>query len=943
MANDYSKTVHLPKTQFPMKGDLPKREPAWLEFWEKNDVYRKMQDAGRASTYVLHDGPPYANGHIHIGHALNKILKDMVVKSRALAGFKSPYVPGWDCHGLPIETALLKEMKMDKRHVKDIPAFRKKAQEFAERFIGIQRSEFKRLGGLGAWSEPYVTMSSRYEARIIRAFRLLLEKGYIYRGLKTVSWCIACETALAEAEVEYKDKTSPSVYVYFPIKKPAEFGEAGVLIWTTTPWTLPANMAVALHPDLEYELVEFKHSSGVKRALVAKARRDAVMNAIGASEVGLRGSWKGKYLVEKLGLEYDAPFGGRVQKGYLGGFVTAEDGTGIVHNATGHGADDFELGKNNGLPIYSPVDASGRYTSDVAEFPGLHIFKEGNAAVCDDLSRRGQLLGQTQLQHSYPHCWRCKNPVITRATEQWFLNVSHEGLRAKLLKAIEQVRWIPQAGQARISSMVGNRPDWCLSRQRVWGTPIPILFCLCGEPVRDAAFLESVERKVENDGDGFWFEEWGKLVVFEKHGAGPESVRWDFLKPVKCGKCGGGKFRRETDILDVWVDSGASWLSVLDPRGQTPADLYLEGSDQHRGWFQSSLVLSVALTGRPPFKTVLTHGFVLDDQGRAMHKSLGNVVSPQEVIDKMGADVLRLWVALADYSDDVRLSAKLLEVPAEAYRKIRNTIRYLMGNLWDFDPEKHARPIGELPEIDRYIMRRLSESTQRVRAAYDEFRFRDAARTLADFCNLDLSSFYLDACKDKLYTMAKDAPERRAAQTAMFESLKALLTLMAPILSFTAEEAWQEWRRALAELGSPHELAESVFLARFPDAEQDGRRWWDSSLDERWKIVLDVRAKVNKAIEEARAAGSLGSSLQAKVRLKGSVAQPKLLEEYRPQWPEILLVSQAEVQAGEGDLTVEVAKAEGAKCARCWRYQTDVGADTRQPELCGRCIRQLAG
>ena len=764
---------------------MPKREPGVQEFWEKTGVYPKMLEGAKNGGYVLHDGPPYANGHIHIGHALNKILKDMVVKSRALMGQRAPYVPGWDCHGLPIETALLKELKMSKRDVKDVPAFRRKAAEFAEKFIDIQRSEFRRLGILGDWDRPYVTMSPKYEAGILQAFRRLLLAGYIYRGLKAVTWCFHCETALAEAEIEYKEKESPSIYVALPVlassalkAKGLETG-AEVLVWTTTPWTLPANMAVAFHPDLEYVLVEVQLNSeenssspphlsplppkggegrvrGNRRLLLARARLDAVLSELKATKIKELGAWLGRDLAPRepkqshhINFVCRAPYPfatGGESVGVLGDYVTSEDGTGVVHTAPGHGVDDFETGQWYQLKVFSPVDGSGRFTAEAGEFQGARVFPEGNERVLDDLRGRKLLLHTSATRHSYPHCWRCKNPIIFRATEQWFLKVDHDSLRQKLLKAIDEARWIPAEGKNRISSMVQNRPDWCLSRQRVWGTPIPILYCIgCGKSSEQwphetlDRFYRALEQKVSREGTNFWFERQGQPV---------DASSWEILKGVQC-PCGAGReyapgaagkesdlsrggssFRRETDILDVWVDSGASWLAAVNG---AQSDMYLEGSDQHRGWFQSSLVLSVALTGKAPYKTVLTHGFVLDDKGRAMHKSMGNVVSPQEVTNKYGADVLRLWVAMADYSDDVRLSDKLLEVPAEAYRKVRNTLRYLLGNLSDFDPKKHVVPLEKLPEMDRYILHRLQQANRETISAYGEFRFREAARTLTDF------------------------------------------------------------------------------------------------------------------------------------------------------------------------------------------------------------------
>jgi isoleucyl-tRNA synthetase len=925
---DYSKTLNLPQTDFPMKGDLAKREPERLKAWEGLGLYERMQERqkGRKS-FILHDGPPYANGNIHIGHALNKTLKDMVVKSRALMGFSTPYTPGWDCHGLPIETALLKELKMSKRGIKDIPAFRAQAEAFAERFIGIQREEFKRLGGVADWSKPYKTMSRQYEAAVIKAFRVLRSKRYIYRGLKPVYWCITCESALAEAEVEYKNKNSPSVYVALPIKGPDDLAGIEVLVWTTTPWTLPANMAVAFHPTLEYVVVETKHPDWPKPRLflLAKSRLEAVLKVIGATGTVVK-SFRGKDLasahVQRQSAEfvYQRPFGEKEGIGVLADYVTAEDGTGIVHTAPGHGADDFHTGLKYELQALCPVDVSGRFTKDAPEFEGKQVFTEGNPAVIAALKERGQLLAEEKIEHSYPHCWRCKNPIIFRATEQWFLNVAYEGLREKLLETIDRVTWIPEVGRTRISAMVSGRPDWCLSRQRVWGTPIPVLFCAAdGTDLTTDAALKSIEDKIALDGDAFWFTEPGKTVT-------PES--WDFLpKDLACPKCHGKEFRREEDILDVWVDSGASWLAVLDEKTQYPCDLYLEGSDQHRGWFQSSLVLSTAVMGKAPYKSVLTHGFVLDQQGRAMHKSAGNVVAPQAVIEKFGADVLRLWVALSDYNDDVRISDKLLEGPTDAYRKFRNTARYLLGNTFDFDPKKDKVPFEKLPELERYVLGRLFAVQSGMIEDYKNYHFRSAARRFVDFCGEDLSAFYCDVLKDRLYTFRPSDPARRAAQTVMAECLQRLLLLAAPILSFTAEEGWEHGPKRWG-------MGESVFLADLPELDA---RWQDKALDTRWDNIRKVRGAVLKALEEARTAKKIGSSLQAKVTLTNATIGGTVVA-----WPEVLLVSEVVDVAGTGALHVEVSAAPGAKCPRCWRYQTDIGSSQKHQELCGRCAAHLA-
>jgi isoleucyl-tRNA synthetase len=934
---DYAATLNLPQTPFPLKGELPKREPEMLGQW--GGLYEKLSKGRDGKTaFVLHDGPPYANGAIHIGHALNKILKDMVIRSRALMGHKISYRPGWDCHGLPIETALLKEKKSGPRGITDVVQFRHEAADFAERWISLQGEDFKRLGVLGDWENPYKTMSRDYESATLRAFRLLLEKGFVYRGLKPVLWCVHCETALAEAEVEYKEKRSPSVYVAFPFARaPRGLEGAELLIWTTTPWTLPANRGVAVHPDLRYTLL----GQGSRRFVVAEKKADEVAKIIGASRLG--GAWSGLELSggglqPNQSHEYRRPFasdGQRMGKVVPAEYVTVEDGTGLVHTAPGHGADDFQTGLSWGLnddpKTLCPVDASGRFAEAAPEFlRGLRVFPEGNEAVAADLTARGLLLAREEISHSYPHCWRCKNPVIFRASEQWFMSVEKKDLRGRVLAEIDKVRWVPAASRARIASMVGSRPDWCLSRQRLWGTPIPILYCAaCGTWLKDDGVLKAVEEKVARDGSDFWFAHRGAEVT-------PED--WDFLpRGTSCPSCGERRFRRETDILDVWLDSGVSWLSVL-AGGGLPCDLYLEGSDQHRGWFQSSLLSSCAINGTPPYRAVLTHGFVLDENGRAMHKSLGNVVSPQEVISQYGADVLRLWVALSDWSDDVRLSANLLKGVVDAYRRVRNTLRYLLGNLHDYVPDAAGEPAAGLPEMENYVLARLGELEERVLEDYRNFGFRSAARRLVDFCAFDLSAFYFDVLKDRLYTYPRNHPLRRAAQRTLAEILRSLLPLLSPILPFTAEEAWghkpREWgwgeRAALACLPARREGA----------AEAPSRQPTEPPSRERWEKIFELRAAAHKALEEARSGGVLGGSLEAKIVLRN--VPPRALEGEALDWAEMFIVSEARLQGGTGALEVEILKADGRKCARCWRYQKDVGSDPRHEDICGRCATAVA-
>ncbi|MFA7008856.1 MAG: isoleucine--tRNA ligase [Elusimicrobiales bacterium] len=929
---DYSKTVFLPNTSFSMRGDLAKKEPGILEAWAKMDLYGKMLEKRRAAKpFILHDGPPYANGPLHIGTSLNKILKDIVVKSHTLMGYYSPYVPGWDCHGLPIEQALLKEMKMGKRHIEDVPAFRRSARDFAGRFLDIQREGFKRLGVFAAWDKPYITMSNAYEGTVIRAFRELMEKGYIHRDKKTIYWCVSCETALADAEVEYKDKTSPSIYVKFPLQDPpsglfgaAAPGRAAIVIWTTTPWTLPSNMAAAVSKEENYRLLD----ADGECLVVADKLADAFL-----AETGLNASKGGLISGEKLvGLKYGhclaahLPESRRFPRTIIStDFVDMSTGTGIVHIAPGHGEEDFHAGKKWGLDIFCPVKEDGRFNSDAGIFEGLKVF-EANDKVVETLRADGLLLGHKKIEHSYPHCWRCKQPVIFRATEQWFLKVDLNGLRGKLMKAADGVRWLPETGHDRMIGMLKTRPDWCLSRQRYWGTPVIAVYCKeCGKVRTDSAFLKRMEERVYAEGSDFWFSEPVEKLMGPGH---------------KCS-CGGTEFSKEKDILDVWLDSGVSWYAVvkngmLGPGNFLPVDLYLEGSDQHRGWFQTSLIPSVALLGEPPFRAVLTHGMVLDENGRAMHKSAGNVVSPQEVISKYGAEILRLWVALCDYSEDVRISEKILAGPIDTYRKIRNTIRYLLGNLNGFKPENKLEE-ARLLEPDRYMLMRLAEVSAAVRKHYEAFEFRQAIRAVTDFCILDLSAFYLDALKDRLYTYSADSLERRSAQTALYDILCAVLKLISPVLSFTAEEGWQAFRSEIAPGAE-----ESVFLSDYP---QFPASRLDRALGEKWARIMALRETVTKAIEERRREGVVGSSLEAGVVFRtSSPGMNKFLSETLPFWPQVLIVSACalEFDPGAGELEVRVEHAGGDKCPRCWRWTTDIGAHGPQHAgVCGRCAEAL--
>ncbi len=922
--NKYSSTVLLPKTDFPMRAGLSQKEPKILDFWKEINLYDailKKNEAGKH--FVLHDGPPYANGQIHIGHALDKTIKDIILKSRTLMGFYTPYVPGWDCHGLPIEQALMKELKIDKKHVTDVPEFRKKARAFAAKFIDLQRQGFKRLGVQGEWDTPYLTMDKRYEGITIAVFLDLIEKGYVYKGQKTITWCSHCETALADAETEYKDVASSSIYLRFKLVNPTRevFGDldftkpVSLGVWTTTPWTIPSNMAAAVNKEEDYAVLQDANTQEyyvVADKLAEEFLKNTGLDAKKVSAV------RGENLV---GLKYYHPLTQKQNPIIWTDFVTMDTGVGIVHIAPGHGEDDFRAGKQWGLETFCPVDEKGCYTKDAGVFEGMHVFK-ANPLMVKKLDELGSLIKEQEITHSYPHCWRCHNPIIFRATEQWFMSIDKDGLREKLMKNLDNVKFYPAAGQERMRSMIGLRPDWCLSRQRFWGTPVTILYCKkCGKPQVDHKLFEFIKERAMKEGSDFWFTDpVEKLMPQGYHCA-----------------CGGTEFRKETDILDVWLDSGVSWAAVLKDRGlDFPADVYSEGSDQHRGWFQSSYIPSYTLEGTAPFKTILTHGMVLDQQGRPMHKSLGNSVDPQDVINKYGADILRLWVAFSDYQGDVRISDEILGGPVDTYRKLRNTIRYALGNLSDFEPEKHAVPADKLAEMDRYMLGRLDQLISEVRAGYEEFNFRRAMRAITDFCILDLSSFLLDASKDRLYTLGASSPARRSAQTALCEIVRTLLQLTAPVLCFTCEEAWQE----LLKIPAGKKLPKSIFLSDMP---QHASLTADKALEEKWSKIRQIREDVQKALEETRQKGQIGSSLEAQVIFKTNDDKTRqFLTDNAALWPEIFIVSAVSVTEGAMPLEIVVQHAEGQKCARCWQWKKEVGQSGRaHSDLCDRCAEVL--
>ncbi len=904
---DYSKTLNLPRTDFPMRANLPTREPEILARWQEDHVEEKIAAARKGrKKFVLHDGPPYANGDIHMGHALNKVLKDAVVRHKRMQGYDSPYVPGWDTHGLPIEHQIIKTEKINRHQVGDLE-FRRRCREYALRYVDIQREQFIRLGVGGDWQNPYLTLKPAFEARQVEVFGEMARKGFIYKGLKPVYWCADCETALAEAEIEYHDHRSPSIYVKFPVKD--DRGKLGspentfFLIWTTTPWTIPANQAVALHPDFTYVLVEVKG----ERYLFAEGLLKEVLKAVGEKEYRVLKRFKGREL-EYLTCRH--PLYDRESLVILGEHVTLEQGTGCVHTAPGHGHEDYEIGLRYGLPIFAPLDGKGIFTEEAGPFAGLDTDR-GNKAVTRALEEGGYLLNLSFLTHQYPHCWRCREPVLYRATEQWFASV--EGFREEALKAIQEVRWIPSWGEERIRNMVADRGDWCISRQRVWGVPIPIFYCQsCREPVVDQESIASVAAVFEKEGSDAWFTR--------------EAA--DLLPAGYTCPCGGGEFRKETDTMDVWFDSGSSHAAVCEQRKELtwPADMYLEGSDQYRGWFQSSLLTSVATRGRAPYRSTLTHGWVVDGEGKKMSKSQGNVIAPAEIIKDYGADILRLWVSSADFKSDVRVSPHILKQLAEVYRKIRNTARFLLGNCFDFDPEDPVA-YGDLAEIDRYALHRLQELVRDVTRAYESYEYHHLFHAIHNFCVVDMSSFYLDVLKDRLYVGGASSPKRRSAQTAMHEILKTLALLVAPILCFTAEEIWQHM---------PGKKEESVHLCLMPALRED---YLDPALAEKWRGMLAVREQVTRSLEEKRRQKEIRSSLEARVDIYARGDAYRALARFQDDLAELFIVSQCFLHEGEeGDLQVKISRAGGEKCPRCWVYSEGVG---QGEELCPRCTRAL--
>jgi isoleucyl-tRNA synthetase len=927
-------TLNLPKTEFSMKANLPQNEPKWLERWEKMGIYGKIRDSRKGRDhYVLHDGPPYANGPIHEGHALNKCLKDFVVKSRNMAGFDSPYVPGWDCHGLPIEIKVDESLGRKKLEMAPLDV-RKACRKYAEKYLDLQREQFKRLGIFGRWNQPYSTMDPHYESVIVRTLFEFMDSGAVYKGLRPVYWCIHDKTALAEAEVEYSPRTSPSIWVKYRLTSdPAKIDprlagrNVSTIIWTTTPWTLPASMAVAFHPELEY--VALEHAGEVYIVADALAKQTIEKCSLsGAMEVARFPGSRMEYAT------FAHPFLERQILGVLATYVTTEQGTGAVHTAPSHGADDFYTGAKYKLDQTTNVDEAGRFLQGLPEYQGKRVF-EANHDIVELLEARHVLMASEKIEHSYPHCWRCHNPVIFRATEQWFISMEAptggSTLRQKALEEIKKVKWVPAWGEERIANMIATRPDWCISRQRVWGVPIAVFFCEgCGKLLQAKEAQKAVVELFAHEGADSWY----RLEAREILPAG-----------TKCPGCGGTGFRKETDIIDVWFESGCSHAAVLghEPDLPWPGDLYLEGGDQYRGWFHSSLLCAVGTRGQSPYRSVATNGWTLDPQGRATSKSLGNGIDPVDIAKRLGGEIVRLWVASVDFQEDVTVSEGLMQRVAENYRKFRNTFKYILGNLYDFNPEQHTVKFEDMLALDQYMLLRAEEVSERVRGWYGSFEFHRVYHQLHDFCAVELSSVYFDVLKDRLYTSAPNSHARRSAQTAIWRIGEALVRLLAPVMSFTAEEVWS----FLPQIsGRP----ESVHLAYFPEASDITGRVPDQGQGQNLRAEFDslmaVRDEALKALETARQEKLIGSALEATVTIYAPESLYKLLERHRQELRFLLIVSGVEIAHatggnGNAPLRVEVSKAPGKKCERCWNYSVHVGEDQRYPSVCERCLAAL--
>lgn len=911
---EYKDTLLMPKTEFPMRGNLPNREPLMQEKWEKMDIYKKVQERTKdRPLFILHDGPPYANGDIHMGHALNKILKDFIVRYKSMSGYCSPYVPGWDTHGLPIETALTKNKKV-KRKEMSVADFRKLCEEYAWQQINGQREQFKRLGVRGDWDNPYVTLTPAYEAQQIKVFGEMAKKGYIYKGLKPVYWSPSSESALAEAEIEYADKRSPSIYVAFSVTdgKGVLTNDEKIIIWTTTPWTIPANLGISVHPELEYSVV----SVAGEKYVVASALVETVAKTI---------EWENYEVVRTLkGSELDRvvakhPIYDRESLVMLGEHVTSDGGTGCVHTAPGHGEDDFIIGQKYGLDVLCPVDEKGYMTNEATGFDGL-FYDEANKAITEKLQEVGALLKLQFITHSYPHDWRTKKPTIFRATAQWFASI--KDFREDLLTAIKETKWVPAWGETRLYNMVRDRGDWCISRQRAWGVPIPVFYAENGDPIITDETIDHVSNLFREHGSNVWFEREAKDLL-------PEGFTHE--------NSPNGNFTKETDIMDVWFDSGSSHQAVLLERDelQRPADLYLEGSDQYRGWFNSSLSTAVAVTGKSPYKGVLSHGFALDGQGRKMSKSLGNTVVPEKVMKQLGGDILRLWVASVDYQADVRVSDAILKQVAEVYRKIRNTFRFLLGNLADFNPTSDSVNLENLREVDRYMLVKLNKLTKRVKEAYDQYEFAAIYHAVHNFCTIELSSFYLDFAKDVLYIESEENLDRRAIQTVLHETLMALVKLVTPILPHTADEVWEHISSVTEE---SVQLVDMPEVKEYPNADE---------LESKWDAFMSLRDDVLKALEVARNEKIIGKSLTASISLYPNQEAKMLLESVEENLKQLFIVSGFEI-AGDYDTAPEnaqvfdsvkivITQANGETCERCWIVTPEVGQVADHPTLCQRC------